>query len=116
MTTAALPSFANMTVERIRPALVEDSHGNTIRDWSTPDRRLIAGCWIGNRSGNEIIEGRQTVVIDVWLWMPPTADVDERDRISESDITYEVSGPVILNRGPGGILTHKSARLQVIEQ
>lgn len=115
----ALPGVANLMVERLRGVESQDSHGNTVTDWTTPSVLAIDGCWIGPPGrGVEYRQDRQTVVTDQIWWGPPDADVVPKDRIRdpESGIVYEVAGPVLTQHGFHNLLNHKEAPLQVIDE
>jgi hypothetical protein len=113
-----LPGFATLTVERLRAGAAQDSHGNTILDWSSPAVLTIERCWIGRPQGREISIDQQTVITEQWWWGPADADVESVDRLRdvELDITYTVDGPVLFSRDPVGPYSHKSCRLKVVAQ
>src|SRR5215216_2703094 len=107
----ALPSDADLVVERLRGTDISDTHGTTITDWSNPSVLKIEGCWIGPAGGGvEYRIDRQTVVTDEIWWGPVDADVLPKDRIrdTETGVVYEVNGPVAFLRGFHKVLSHKT--------
>jgi hypothetical protein len=121
MASGELPDFADLDVERQRGTLIENSHGSSVMDWSSPAKLMISGCWIGRSTagasiGIELATGRQTVLTQQSWWGPEDADVVETDRLRdvESDIIYEIDGPVIVERDFDGLATHKTCQLKVV--
>ena len=112
-----LPDFADLAVERQRGTVTENTHGSAVVDWSSPAKLTITGCWIGRPSGTEMTQGRQTVIDEEWWWGPEGADVLSTDRLRDTDsnITYQVDGPVLIERDlDDGEFTHKTCQLKVI--
>src|SRR5215218_5598360 len=102
-----------MVVERHRGTSVEDTHGNTIIDWTNPDVLTIARCWIGPAGlGTEEVNNRQTTVLQLQWWGPFEADVKETDRLKSvrTGLVYEVAGPVVPIESPTGNLDQKTCR------
>ena len=113
----ALPAvIAVLTVTRKRANSTSDPYGNTVKDWTNPSTLDISGCWIGQGTGSEIVEGRQTTVTEQQWWGPFDADVTATDRLAADGVTYEIDGPVLLERDPLGALSHKTARLKVVDE
>jgi hypothetical protein len=112
-----LPPGFNLIVERLRATTTEDTHGNTIPNWATPDILAIKGCWVGSANGVEIVDGRQTVVTEQYWWGPQDADILPADRVRdvEASITYEVDSPVLVHRDPTGRIGHKTCKLKLVE-
>jgi hypothetical protein len=112
-----LPDIADLVVDRLRGTTAQDSHGNDQVDWSNPSVLTIAGCWIGQPSGIELANGRQTVIDTEWWWGPQAADVISTDRIRdvETGITYDIITDVRLIRDPDqGEYTHKTCQLKAV--
>ena len=113
-----LPPGFNLTVERLRATNAQDAHGNDIPDWTTPNTLTINGCWIGSAAGVELVDGRQTVVLEQQWFGPEDADLLSTDRLRDIQLnaTYVVDGPVMLNRDPTGHIAHKTCKLKQVTE
>src|SRR5215212_1061476 len=114
----ALPWIAQLTVERLRAIeTTDDGHGNESPNWDSAIPFVIENCWIGRPGGREISSGQQTTLLEQWWWGPENADVKPTDRIRdmETGIVYEVDGPVILERDPLDLYSHKTCQLKAVQ-
>ena len=118
MDSGELPDWLDLEVERLRGTVIEDTHGSSITDWSSPSRLVIEGCWIGTPGGTEFVLGRQTVINEQWWWGPQDADVLSTDRLrnADSDITYEIDGPILPEPDLDGEFSHKRCKLKAVTE
>lgn len=100
-----LPSFANATVTRLRPTLVDDGHGNLEPDWGAPVTADIPGCSVQPGATAEDNANRSGVLIQWTVYAPPTADVAAGDAVVYSGTRYSVSGEPA--RWNVGFMDHK---------
>jgi len=90
-----LPTFAQnngQTVTRIRPG-AKTERGSTIPDWSNVSELEITGCSVQPSGTSLSQDGRVLGVADGYtVYMPPTADVKEGDRIRYEGDLYTITG------------------------
>lgn len=87
-----LPSWANDTLTRLRPAVVIQ-RGSEIPDWSAPDRLDIPGCSVQPAGTTLTQDGRIQGVTDGYsCYLPPGSDVRAGDRIEYRGAVYAVIG------------------------
>lgn len=102
-----LPSFATQTVTRLRAPLVDDGHNNAVPNWSAATSTPITGCSVQPGSTDEVLENRDTTLIQWTVYAPSTADVLSSDRISYLGVEYEIDGQPAAWPSPSGALDHK---------
>jgi hypothetical protein len=88
-----LPSFASQSILRERAALVDDGHGNQVRDWTSPSVLSITGCSV--QPGTTAVDrlNRDGVLIQWTVFCPAGADVLAGDRIQlAGGLRYEIDG------------------------
>ena len=87
-----LPSFMTQTVTRLRPT-TKTVRGSTISDWDNPSRLNISGCTVQPAATDLSQDGRVLGIMDgMTCYMPPTADVQEGDRIEYAGNVYTING------------------------
>lgn len=87
-----LPRFMTQTVTRVRPG-AKVSRGSEIPDWDNTDAVEIKGCSVQPSSTTLSQDGRILGISDSFtLYMPPTADVREGDKIVYEGEEYIVAG------------------------
>lgn len=102
-----LPDLELRTVTRLRGQPADNGYGDSVIDWTDPDRLDIDDCSFQPKQGEEILTDR-SAVISRWRWFGPSdADVKSADRIEVDGITYDIDGSVQNPRGLG--LDHKTA-------
>lgn len=75
-----LPSFARQTVALLTPNLIEE-RGETVEDWSNPNRTEVSGCSVQPGSGDRDFEHADGVTADYTVYLPPDAVVPRRARV-----------------------------------
>lgn len=87
-----LPSFAQQTVTRIRPA-VKSVRGSEVYDWENATEETIPGCSVQPATTSLSQDGRVLGILDgMTCYMPPGADVREGDRIRFEGVLYTIDG------------------------
>lgn len=87
-----LPSWFRQSVTRIRPG-VKTSRGSEIPDWNNVTAVVISGCSVQPSTTSLSQDGRVLGIEDSFnLYMPPTADVREGDKIVYEGEEYIVAG------------------------
>lgn len=87
-----LPSIMNQTITRIRPG-TKTSRGSVIPDWDNTTSATISGCSIQPASTDLSQDGRVLGIMDgMTAYLPPTADVQEGDRIQYNGAVYTING------------------------
>lgn len=87
-----LPSWFRQSVTRIRPG-VKTSRGSEIPDWNNVTAVVISGCSVQPSTTTLSQDGRVLGIGDSFnLYMPPTADVREGDKIVHNGEEYIVAG------------------------
>lgn len=87
-----LPSWFRQSVTRIRPG-VKTSRGSEIPDWNNVTTVVISGCSVQPSTTSLSQDGRVLGIEDSFnLYMPPTADVREGDKIVYEGEEYIVAG------------------------
>jgi len=106
-------SFARAFIVRLRPVLINDSHGNTVPDWSQPPSELgIGGCSVQPGGTSEVLTSRDTIQ-DLWeVFAPRFADVLPTDRIRWNGLDYEVLGQPAEWDSPTGAISHIQFQMQ----
>lgn len=110
----AVASFARATIERLRPVLIPDGHGNTVPDWSQPPDVLpIGGCSVQPAGATEEnLQSRDTILREWTVFAPRFADVTATDRVRWDGIDYEVTGVPAAWDSPTGALSHIQFTIQ----
>lgn len=107
-----LPSWFRQTVTRVRPGAKEE-RGSTIPDWNNVSKLVIPGCSVQPSSTSLSQDGRVLGIESSFtLYMPPTADVAEGDRIEYDGDTYTVIGVPKPWISPTGNLSNKQVMLE----
>lgn len=107
-----LPSFAKQTVVRIRSG-AKLSRGSTIPDWDNATSITIAGCSIQPAGTSLSQDGRVLGIMDgMTAYMPPTADVQEGDRIQYGGEVYTINGAPRVWPSATGAIEHIQCNLE----
>lgn len=106
-----LPSFMTQTVKRIRPS-TKTSRGSEIPDWDNAAVLTIRGCSVQPTTTGLSQDGRILGILDgMTCYMPPSADVQEGDRIEYAGNVYTIDGaPRVWPSG--GSLAHVQVNLR----
>lgn len=108
----ALPSWANDTVTRLRPA-AKDVRGSTVYDWSNPDQLIITGCSVQPAGTSLTQDGRVQGITDGYTcYLPPGSDVCAGDRIRYDGHDYTINGEPREWRSPTGRVTHMQLNIE----
>lgn len=100
-------TFARATIQRLRPQLIPDSHGNSVPDWSLPaDAVWIGGCSVQPAATQENLANRDTVLDEFTVYAPRFADIGPLDRIQWQGGDYEVVGQPNAWDSPTGAVSH----------
>jgi hypothetical protein len=86
------------TVTVIQPAS-RDNWGDTQPGDTEID---VKGCFWQPRTTSERTTGQDTVTINPWVNMPPSAPILETSRVRFEGVTYEVDGEPALHHTPAG--------------
>ena len=107
-----LPSWANDTVTRLRPA-AKDVRGSTVYDWSNPDQLIITGCSV-QPAGTSLTQGGrvQGITDGYTCYLPPGSDVRAGDRIRYDGHDYTINGEPMEWRSPTGRVTHMQLNIE----
>ena len=107
-----LPSWANDTVTRIRPA-TKESRGSLIPDWSKATSLSISGCSMQPTSTTLSQDGRILGVSDGYTcYLPPGSDIAAGDKIQFDGKDYQIIGEPRQWKSPTGRVTHIQAQLE----
>lgn len=92
----------NQTAVRVRAGEKTDRGGNTIPDWSTPNRLMVTGLNIQPNTQTETADEQRNAVITGYRVQSAEGtapDIEAADRIEWMGETFEVDGEVA--RWPG---------------
>lgn len=88
-----LPSFANQTIDVVRPKKTTTSRGSEVPDWSDAKKTTVTGCSIQPASTSLSQDGRVLGINDGWTaYVPEGTDVKAGDRIEFDGETYDING------------------------
>ena len=108
----ALPSWAQQTVERIRP-MIKIVRGSEIPDWSNPNVLQIPGCSVQPANTSLSQDGRIQGITDGYTcYVPPGADIKAGDRIRYEGQDYVINGEPRIWQSPTGRATHMQINLE----
>lgn len=98
------PSFARLTVTRLRYP-TRDDYGTRVPDFSAkPDRLPIDRCWYEPTSSTEDADGRTAVLTGYTIDAPKGADIIATDHVLVDGIEYDVDGDPLRVPSPTGAL------------
>lgn len=100
------------TVYRLRADVVQNDHGNDVRDWNNPARKAIRGCAVEPGAPQEYLLGRDANRIAWFVMAPYGADILPADRVEYQGVAYEVSGPPAPWKSDSGRLDYLAVVLQ----
>ena len=107
-----LPSWFRQTVTRLRP-VTKTSRGSTVPDWDAAASLVISGCSVQPSTTSLSQDGRVLGIDESFtLYMPPTADVIEGDRVVFNGETYTVIGVPKRWISPTGGLSNKQVSIE----
>ena len=110
----ALPSWANDSVTRVRPATVE-RRGSMVPDWS-PDKvteLVITGCSVQPSTTTLTQDGRILGITDAYTcYLPPGSDVIAGDKIIWNSKDYQVMGEPRAWRSPTDMVSSLQVQLE----
>ena len=94
----------------------EDAHGDAGDSWGEPRTEPVYG-WAPPSGDAEPFEaGRNAVVRDLDLYVPPDFTCSPRDLVSVSGVEYEAVGhPQDFNHGPFGFIPGSVVNLKRVE-
>ena len=78
------------TITRQRAAVVTDTYGNKVPDWTIATAVTVEGCSFQPGSGSRLNDNRAAFTILASVWAPSSADVVETDRIEFSGVVYDI--------------------------
>jgi hypothetical protein len=113
-----LPSWANDTVTRMRPALVDGGHGDLVPDLTNlddGDSLVISGCSVQPGVNTENRDRRDAVRVALSVYAPSGVDVTAGDVIRWGGVTYRVISQPDAWRSPTGAASHLQIDLEVWE-
>lgn len=87
----------NQSATRVRAGTKTDRGGNTVPDWSTPDRELVTGLNVQPNTQNETLDEQRNAVITGYRVQSDEGtapDILATDRIEWRGSTFEVQGEV----------------------
>lgn len=88
-----LPSFANQTIDVVRPKKTTTSRGSTVPDWTETTKTTVTGCSIQPASTSLSQDGRILGIADGWTaYVPEGTDVKAGDRIDFDGESYAING------------------------
>lgn len=80
------------TVYLLTAPLVDDDHGNEIRDWANPERAAVRGCDVQPGASMEFLQGRNTVLIAWTVYAPAGTVVDTYQHVEWRGREYTIYG------------------------
>lgn len=97
------PHLLPHTVQRIRPNITTDTHGDQKLEYAVPPATSAdMAAWMQQDSGKESRDdGREPQERD-WLLITNDQDIQGRDRIVFGSLTFDVEGPPAPVYTPGG--------------
>lgn len=75
-----LPRFAKQTIVLLTPALIEE-RGETVEDWSTPNRVVVLKCSVQPGDGGADHEHADGMIADYTVYVPPETVLPENFRV-----------------------------------
>lgn len=105
-----LPSFATLTVTRLRAAQTTE-RGATIRDWANAQSLAISGCHVQPDTTSSDYAERANTIQTYTLWAPVDADVLRGDRIVANGTTFDVVGVPFSWYSPRGTVDHMTCKM-----
>lgn len=97
----------------VNPRIGADRYGNEIKDWYAASRTATKA-WVAQRSATEDRDGREALVTDWMVVLPPEVDVSGLSRLEWDGRTFELDGeprPAYTRRG----LHHWEATVRIVE-
>lgn len=106
-----LPSFANETVVRVRPAWVTDARNNKKADYGPAAGRLtVEGCLVQPGASSELVDalgGSVAVSIRWSVYAPPGTEIAPTDAVElPNGRMYQVNGEPQAFTSPTGDVSH----------
>lgn len=107
-------------VDRVRPAVSRNSHGNTEFDYGPAAERTEIRAWVQQDSRDEPFPDGRNPAEQRWLLITDEADLTEDDRIEWANhptglIVFEVHGPPEPTYRPGPGFHHTEATLRILD-
>lgn len=78
----------------------EDEYGNPVRSWADVGSYRAR---VEQRSREERVVDRDTLLSDWVAFVEPSADITGRDRLRLGELTFEVVGPPAGRKSPRGV-------------
>jgi len=108
-------ALATQTITVIRPAWVDDGHGNLVADWSAATEHDIDGWSVQPSSPLGDLDHRDAVNYRFRAFGPPDADVQWWDRVRWEGHVLEVTGAPIHWWSATGAINHTELALDAWE-
>jgi hypothetical protein len=103
------PSFARITVTRLRYPVIDD-HGTEVRDYAvSPAAVDIPGWWVEPVESTENNDGQLAVTSGYTAVGPFTADITADDHVIVFGVKHQVIGDVLRVPSPTGALSETKA-------
>lgn len=101
-----MPVWDTVTVTVTRPAWV-GSRGTMVPDWDNATAVEVPGCWVGNPATSaDATATSRPALSRATLYLPPTADVREGDRVTYAGADYALDGAPLAFPSPFGGIDH----------
>ena len=107
----ALPSFAKETIT-VQRATTKLERGVEVLDWDNPKTHTIDGCSVQLSWTNSHRDSRDAIVLGVFAYLPPDADIAANDKVIYEGAEYCVDGAPFLSKSPTGRLSYIRASLK----
>lgn len=98
----------------VRAATATDRYNGTTLDWANATE-VDTLCWLSEGGTQEVIDGRDTLVSDFKLYLPPEADITGRDRFRKDGVLYLVDGAIQRAARPNRGVHHQECKLLLVE-
>lgn len=98
----------------VRAPKVSDRYNGTALDWDNATE-VDTLCWLSGGGTTEVIDGRDTLVTDFKLYLPPDADITGRDRFRKDGVLYLVDGAIQSAGRPNRGVHHLECKLLLVE-
>jgi hypothetical protein len=99
----SITRFWTHAVTVLTPVWAPDRYGNVVPDWTQPPARRDATGWFTREATTEVVDGRETIVSDWSLSLPPDDPIGKYDRVERNGTVYTIVGDIERGEMPGGV-------------
>ena len=97
----------------LKPGKATDRYGGSVPDWENGVERTQVYGFRWDNVSHEVLEGRDALIEDTQLFLPPTAKLTGRERVEIDGQQFEIVGQPMIRRTPDGP-HHTEARIRAV--